>query len=92
MLGKHSVPLSAIPDDEVQNWIDNRATVAVNSPIDIIRSEDEAAIWWLMRSRSVRAGPYAKIDIGAGTTHANLFRIFGPVQTPKRSLVRFCMK
>lgn len=88
VLGKHPEPLSAIPDDEVQDWIDNRATVAVNSPIDIIRSEDEAAIWWLMRSPSVRAGPYAKIDIGAGTTHANLFRIFGPAQTPKRSLVR----
>jgi hypothetical protein len=85
---KHPVALSAIADDEVQDWIDNRATVAVNSPIDIIRCEGEAAIWWLMRSPSVGAGPYAKIDIGAGTTHANLFRIFGPAQTPKRSLVR----
>lgn len=88
VLEKHPVPLSAIPDHEVEDWIDNRAIVAVNSPIDITRSEDEAAIWWLMRSPSVRAGPYAKIDIGAGTTHANLFRIFGPAQTPKRSLVR----
>jgi hypothetical protein len=88
VLGKHPVPLSAIPDHEVEDWIDNRAIVAFNSPIDIIRSEDEAAIWWLMRSPSVRAGPYAEIDIGAGTTHANLFRIFGPVQSPKRSLVR----
>jgi hypothetical protein len=42
-----------------------------------------------MRSPSVHAGPYAKIDIGAGTTHANLFRIFGPAQSPKRSLVRY---
>jgi hypothetical protein len=89
VLEKHPVALSPIPDHEVEDWIDNRAIVAVNSPIDIIRSEDEAAIWWLMRSPSVRAGPYAKIDIGAGTTHANLFRIFGPVQSPKRSLVRF---
>jgi hypothetical protein len=88
VLENHPVPTSAIPDDEIQNWIDKRAIVAVNSPIDIIRSEDEAAIWWLMRSPSVRAGPYAKIDIGAGTTHANLFRIFGPTQSPKRSLVR----
>jgi hypothetical protein len=88
VLDKHPVPSSAIPDHEVEDWIENRASVAVNSPIDIIRSEDEAAIWWLMRSPSVRAGPYAKIDIGAGTTHANLFRIFGPAQTPKRSLVR----
>jgi hypothetical protein len=88
VLEKHPVALSAIPDHEVEDWIDNRGIVAANSPIDIIRSEDEAAIWWLMRSPSVRAGPYAKIDIGAGTTHANLFRIFGPVQSPKRSLVR----
>jgi hypothetical protein len=89
VLEKHPSALSAIPDHEVQDWIENRATVAVNSPIDIIRSEDEAAIWWLLRSPSVRASPYAKVDIGAGTTHANLFRIFGPVQTPKRSLVRY---
>jgi len=88
VLEKHPVALSAVPDQEVQDWINNRARVSVNSPIDIIRSEDEAAIWWLMRSPSVRAGPYAKIDIGAGTTHANLFRIFGLAQTPKRSLVR----
>jgi hypothetical protein len=88
VLEKYPVPLSTIPDREIEDWIDNRATVAVNSPIDIIRSEDEAAIWWLMRSPSVRAGPYAKIDIGAGTTHANLFRIFGAAQSPKRSLVR----
>jgi hypothetical protein len=87
-LEKHSVALSAIPDEAVQDWIDNRATVAVNSPIDMIRYEHEAAIWWLLRSPSVGAGPYAKIDIGAGMTHANLFRIFGPAQSPKRSLVR----
>jgi hypothetical protein len=86
VLEKHPVPISTIPDREVEDWIDNRASVAVNSPIDIIRSEDEAAIWWLMRSPSVRAGPYSKIDIGAGTAHANLFRIFGPAESPKREL------
>jgi hypothetical protein len=89
VLEKHPVATSAIRDDEIQNWIDKRAIVAVNSPIDIIRSEDEAAIWWLMRSPSVRAGPYAKVDIGAGATHANFFRIFGQAQTVKRSLVRY---
>jgi len=88
VLENYSVAPTAISDDEIEDWIDKRATVAVNSPIDIIRSEDEAAIWWLLRSPSVRAGPYAKIDLGAGTTHANLFRIFGPAQSPKRSLVR----
>jgi hypothetical protein len=89
VLEKHPSASSAILDQEVQDWIDNRATVAVNSPIDIIRTEDEAAIWWLLRSPSVRAGPYAKVDIGAGTTHANLFRIFGTAQTARRSLVRY---
>jgi hypothetical protein len=75
VLEKHPSALSATPDHEVQDWIDNRATVAVNSPVDIIRTENEAAIWWLLRSPNVRAGPYAKVDIGAGTTQANLFRI-----------------
>lgn len=89
VLEKHPVPLSTIPDRDVEDWSSNRAVVAVNSPIDIIRAEDEAGIWWLMRSPSVRAGPYAKVDIGAGATHANFFRIFGPVQTAKRSLVRY---
>jgi hypothetical protein len=89
VLEKHPLAMPAIPDQEIQDWIENRATVAVNSPIDIIRSEDEASIWWLLRSPGVRAGPYAKVDIGAGTTHANLFRIFGPAQTARRSLVRY---
>jgi hypothetical protein len=89
VLEKHPSALSAIPDQEIQDWIENRATVAVKSPIDIIRPEDEAAIWWLLRSPSVRAGPYARVDIGAGTTHANLFRIFGTAQTARRSFVRY---
>jgi hypothetical protein len=89
VLENHPVPLSAIPDHDVEDWIDNRSIVAANSPIDIIRAEDEAAIWWLLRSPSVRAGSYAKVDIGAGTTHANLFRIFGMAQTARRSLVRY---
>ena len=74
VLEEYSVALSAIPDHEIQDWI---------------RCEGEAGIWWLLRSPSVDAGPYAKVDIGAGITHANLFRIFGKVQTPKRSLAPF---
>ena len=88
-LESYPVVPSAISDQEVEHWIENRTLVSVNSPIDIIRSEDEAAIWWLLRSPSVRAGPYAKVDIGAGTTQANLFRIFGTAQTVRRSLVRY---
>lgn len=43
VLQKHPVALSTISNHEVQDWIDHRATVAVKSPIDILRSEDEAA-------------------------------------------------
>ena len=32
-------------------------------------------MWWPFQSPAVAAGPYAKVDIGAGTTHASLFRI-----------------
>jgi hypothetical protein len=89
LLQKHPAQLPAIPDREVQEWVENRDIVSMKSPIDIIRPEDEAGLWWLLRSPSVGAGPYAKVDVGAGTTHANLFRIFGPVKTVKRSVVRY---
>jgi hypothetical protein len=89
LLRKYPAQLPAIPDREVQEWVENRDIIAAKSPIDIIRPEDEAGLWWLLRSPSVRAGPYAKVDIGAATTHANLFRIFGPVKTVKRSVVRY---
>jgi len=77
-----------IPDPAVQEWVENRDIDAANSRIDIIRPEDEAGLWWLLRSPSVGADPYAKVDIGAGTTLANLFRIFGPVKSVKRTAVR----
>lgn len=55
-----SVRSDPIPDDEVRFWI---------------RSEAEAALWWAFRSPQVPDGPYAKVDIGAGTTNASVFRI-----------------
>ena len=64
-------PLDEIPADQVRDWI---------------RSEGEAAMWWPFQSPAVAAGPYAKIDIGAGTSHSSLYRIFGDVQTPKRGI------
>lgn len=58
---KESVmPVNSIPESEVRNWI---------------RSEAEAAMWWAFRSPSIPDGLYAKIDVGAGTTHASIFRI-----------------
>jgi hypothetical protein len=66
-----SIPLTEIPRDQVRDWI---------------RSEGEAAMWWPFQSPAVAAGPYAKIDIGAGTSHSSLYRIFGDVRTPKRGI------
>lgn len=54
------VQSSPIPEEEVRNWI---------------RSEAEAAMWWPFQSPAVAAGPYAKVDIGAGTTNSSIFRI-----------------
>lgn len=67
-------PAAAVPgtpEAEVRDWI---------------RSEGEAAMWWSFQSPAIAAGRYAKVDIGAGTTHSSLFSIFGSVETPKRAL------
>lgn len=62
LLDKHSTDASrSIPEYEIRDWI---------------RSEAEAAMWWPFQSPAIAAGPYAKIDIGAGTTHASLYRIY----------------
>jgi hypothetical protein len=74
LLEKRPVALSAIPDHEVRDWI---------------RCEGEASNWLVLHSPAVGIGPFAKVDIGAGITHANLFRIFGKLRTPKRSLAPF---
>ena len=56
---------------------------------DWIRNEGEAALWMVLHSPSVAVGPYAKVDVGAGSTHTNLFRIFEKLHTVKRSLAPF---
>jgi len=61
LLEKHrSATATPTPEYEVREWI---------------RSEAEAAMWSPFQSPAVASGPYAKVDIGAGTTHASLFRI-----------------
>ncbi len=55
-----AIDSAPIADDEVRDWI---------------RSEAEAAMWWAFQSPSVPAGPYAKVDVGAGTTNSSVFRI-----------------
>ena len=73
VLEKHPV-VSPLPEEEARDWI---------------RCEGEVALWLVLHSPSVGIGPYAKVDIGAGTTHTSLFRIFGKLQTVKRSLAPF---
>ena len=61
LLQKHrNASETPTPEYEVREWI---------------RSEAEAAMWWPFQSPAIASGPYAKVDIGAGTTHASLFRI-----------------
>jgi len=74
LLEKHPLVLSPLPEEEARKWI---------------RCEGEAALWLVLHSPSVGIGPYARVDVGAGTTHTNLFRIFGKLQTIKRSLAPF---
>jgi hypothetical protein len=73
VLEKHPL-VSPLPEEEARDWI---------------RCEGEAALWLVLHSPSVGIGPYAKVDIGAGTTDTSLFRIFGKLQTVKRSLAPF---
>jgi len=49
-----------VPKDSIRNWI---------------RTEAEAALWWPFQSPGVSEGPYAQIDMGAGTTNLSIFRI-----------------
>jgi hypothetical protein len=85
-------PLDPIlPIDKAHKLLEqNRSLIVASTPEyevrDWVRSEGEAAMWWPFQSPSIGAGPYAKVDIGAGTTHASLYRIYGNVQTPKIGL------
>jgi hypothetical protein len=64
----------ATPPDQERDWL---------------RSEGEAAMWWPFQSPAVGPGPYAKLDIGAGTTHASLYRIYGNFKIPKTGIAFF---
>jgi hypothetical protein len=59
----------------VKRTLDDQRSVASESVKDWIRSEAEAAIWWPFASPSISDGPYAQIDVGAGTTNISIFRI-----------------
>lgn len=66
-----AVAQGSIPEEEIRDWI---------------RPEAEAAMWWAFQSPAVPEGPYAKMDVGAGTTNASLFRLVG---NPKERLAFF---
>jgi hypothetical protein len=74
VLDKYPLMMSTLPEEEAREWI---------------RSEGDAALWMVLHSPSVGIGPYAKVDIGAGSTHTNLFRIFGKLHTIRRCLAPF---
>lgn len=74
VLERFPLMMCTLPEEEIRDWI---------------RNEGEAALWMVLHSPSVGVGPYAKVDIGAGSTHTNLFRIFGKLYTIKRSLAPF---
>jgi hypothetical protein len=62
VLRKHLIPRTGptIAEDDVRN---------------LIRSEAEAAMCLAVKSPAVNDGPFAEVDIGAGTTHASIFAI-----------------
>jgi len=51
---------------------------------DWVRSEAEAAMWWAFQSPSVLDGPFAQVDVGAGTTNASLFRMTSTLSEGRR--------
>jgi hypothetical protein len=53
----------------------SRGSIGKDDLRDWIRTEAEAALLWPFLSPSVADGPYAKVDVGAGTTNASFFRI-----------------
>ena len=60
---------------EAADRVNSKPSVPEDQIVDWIRSEAEAAMLWAFRSPSVPAGRYFKVDIGAGTTNASIFRL-----------------
>ena len=68
----------------IDKSVDEQVSGMTNEEIrDWVRSESEAAMWWAFQSPSVKDGPFAQIDVGAGTTNASLFRICGKFENGK---------
>jgi len=72
----------AINLNDARHWLDEAyQAVRLKGPVsstqvrDWLRSEAEASMLWAFRSPGVPSGPYLKVDVGAGTTNASMFRI-----------------
>jgi hypothetical protein len=61
--------------DEAYQAVESKGAVSPSQVRDWLRSEAEAAMLWAFRSPGVPSGPYLKVDVGAGTTNASIFRI-----------------
>jgi hypothetical protein len=77
-----ALPGGAISLGDARRWLDEAfdaiASKGSLSPEQVrnwLRSEAEASMLWAFRSPGVPAGPYLKVDVGAGTTNASMFRI-----------------
>ncbi|HKO44855.1 MAG TPA: hypothetical protein VJU84_16370 [Pyrinomonadaceae bacterium] len=60
---------------ETYGALDKAFEVPASETKEWIRPEAEAALWWPFMSPAVSPGPYAQVDIGAGTTNIGIFRI-----------------
>jgi hypothetical protein len=67
------------------HYVTNTRVVPKQEIRDWIRSEAEAAMWWAFQSPSVSDGPFAQVDVGAGTTNASLFRIYSTLNSGRRA-------
>src|SRR5262245_24969899 len=61
--------------DFASSTVDKEGPLSSDEERNWVRTEAEAALWWPFQSPQVSDGPYAQIDIGAGTTNYSIFRI-----------------
>lgn len=70
-----SPELAVQPEGDLRNWI---------------RPESEAAMCHVVKSPAVNEGPYAEVDIGAGTSHATYFSILSTFRNQRWLKERLC--
>ncbi len=75
-----------LSDAQERAWSVDRGSV---DDREWLRSEAEAAVLGAFRSPAILAGPYVKVDVGAGTTNCSLFRIKEDAAGVRERLVFF---